>query len=274
MKQLWTLLHTQKHLETTKKKQRVWTNVFGWGGVSTCLCVSVEFIRHLASLSPSSLLPFVPTPTNTLADLNNELSCLSYTLGPPFMPHPFMSSSKFISCALGSSALHVSSSLHTHTNWRTVKCVHTSHSIRMEIGSLCWEMRLQLRIITVEDSLLPALFSKNCSYWLDWLTPGLPAALFVSGAKEIIMNNEDIIYRLRSFDSRADSLGLPQMPPLLRWLETISCSFPALWCEKRQNTNLLMCAFDHYCPHLKDKGGRQLLLMTLCVCVCVCVEGG
>lgn len=32
-------------------------------------------------------------------DLNNEVSCLSHALGPPFMPHPFKSSFKSLSWA-------------------------------------------------------------------------------------------------------------------------------------------------------------------------------
>lgn len=55
------------------------------------------------------------------------------------------------------------------------------------------EASIENTVITVEDLLLPLLFSKNSSYWLMWLMFGLPAALSVSGGKEIIMKNKDII---------------------------------------------------------------------------------
>lgn len=119
--------------------------------------------------------------THTHTDLNNEVSCLPHTLGPPFMPHPFTSSPKSISCAVTLRCYTLSLAL-SHTHTVTHKETH-SHSVKIEVRSWCWEMRLLLRIITVEDWLLPGLFSINISYWSGCCMPGLPAALFVLGGK-------------------------------------------------------------------------------------------
>lgn len=70
-----------------------------------------EFIRHLECENPPPCPLFQHTLTHMRRGLNNEVSCLSNTVGPPFMPHPFTSSSKFIS--FGASLLL--QSLHRNT---------------------------------------------------------------------------------------------------------------------------------------------------------------
>ncbi len=145
-------------------------------GVCGCACgfqLNSWDIWHPWTPCPLSQHKHTRVHGHTRPDLNNEVSCLSHTQGPPFMPHPFMSSSKSISCA-------VSLPCYTHTHYDTHR---NPHSVKMEVRSRCWEMRLLLKIITVEDWLLPDLLSINFSDWSGWLMSGLPAALFISSGK-------------------------------------------------------------------------------------------
>lgn len=113
------MLSMRRHLGLTKKIS-MWTNMLATGfvGVLVCFCCFHE----------TSGIPEPPRPlskhSHTHTHVNNEVSCLSHTPGPPFMPHPFTSSSKSISCAVTLqlyTLFHSLSHTHTHTvsRWRS-----------------------------------------------------------------------------------------------------------------------------------------------------------
>lgn len=104
----------QQHLGIMKKII-MWTNMLGKGfvGVHLGFC----WIHETSGIpEPPALYPNTHMHTHTFQDLNNELSCLSHTLGPPFMPHPFMPSHKSISCCCKSPMLYALSLHITQTH--------------------------------------------------------------------------------------------------------------------------------------------------------------
>lgn len=108
----------QQHLGIMKIT--MWTNMLGKGFVGVLL--GFCWIHETSGIpDPPALYPKTHTHTHTFQDLNNELSCLSHTLGHPFMPHPFTSSPKSISCCCNSLVLYVLSLYitHTDTQWHT-----------------------------------------------------------------------------------------------------------------------------------------------------------
>lgn len=91
----------QQHLGIMEKSTKQ-TNMLA-RGVRRCACgflLNLLDIWHPWTPCPLSQRTHTHRNIHTLGSLNNEVSCLSHTLGPPFMPHPFMSSSTSISCAV------------------------------------------------------------------------------------------------------------------------------------------------------------------------------